>query len=125
VQPREQHAAGASVEPGDLLAANSLRGVTASIGQVGGPLAASVPEPLYARHVLDRPPSQFALFEAVIGSGAIVTVGGTVFSTVAATNPATTRPREHARPGLAGIRPGALILAAVAVAAGTACLREL
>jgi hypothetical protein len=30
------------VEPGDLLAANSLLGVTASIGQVAGPLAASV-----------------------------------------------------------------------------------
>jgi MFS family permease len=32
-----------------------------------------VVEPLYARHVLDRPPSQFALFEAAIGIGAIVT----------------------------------------------------
>jgi MFS family permease len=151
------------VEPGDLLAANSLLGVTASIGQVAGPLAASVlmavsgfrtafaadaamylvnalavlplpdlprpgepgetgaispgrsahgvswlrratagavtvardpglrrvalarmgviftsgaflvVEPLYARHVLGRPPSQFALFEAAIGAGAIVT----------------------------------------------------
>jgi hypothetical protein len=30
-------------------------------------------EPLYARHVLGRPPSQFALFEAAIGIGAIVT----------------------------------------------------
>jgi hypothetical protein len=30
-------------------------------------------EPLYARHVLRRPPSQFALFEAAIGIGAIVT----------------------------------------------------
>jgi MFS family permease len=151
------------VDPGDLLAANSLLGVTASIGQVAGPLAASVLmavagfrtafaadaatylvsvlvmiplpvlpwpdepqsagaaatgrsecgvpwlrkatagavtvardpglrrvtlarigviftsgaflviEPLYARHVLSRPPSQFALFEAAIGVGAIVT----------------------------------------------------
>jgi MFS family permease len=151
------------VEPGDLLAANSLLGVTAAIGQVAGPLAASVLmavagfrtafaadaatylvsvlvmlplpvlprphqprspgaaatgrsargvrwlraatagavpvardrglrrvtlarigviftsgafvviEPLYARHVLSRPPSQFALFEAAIGAGAIVT----------------------------------------------------
>ena len=151
------------VEPGDLLAANSLLGVTAAIGQVAGPLAASVLmavagfrtafaadaatylvsvlvmlplpvlprpdqprsagpaatgrsargvrwlrqaaagavpvardrglrrvtlarigviftsgaflviEPLYARHVLDRPPSQFALFEAAIGAGAIAT----------------------------------------------------
>lgn len=150
------------VEADDLLSANSLLGVTASIGQVAGPLAASVLmastgfrvafaadaatylvgalavfplpllplsdkpaeagavtkgrsahrawwlrttagaaavtrdpglrrvalarmgviftsgaflviEPLYARHVLDRPPSQFALFEAAVGIGAIVT----------------------------------------------------
>jgi MFS family permease len=31
-----------------------------------------VVEPLYARHVLHRPPSQFALFEAAIGIGAIL-----------------------------------------------------
>ena len=31
-----------------------------------------VVEPLYARHVLHRPPSQFALFEAAAGTGAIV-----------------------------------------------------
>lgn len=31
-----------------------------------------VVEPLYARHVLHRPPSQFALFEAAAGVGAIV-----------------------------------------------------
>ena len=274
------------VEPGDLLAANSLLGVTASIGQVGGPLAASVLmavagfraafaadaamylvnalvviplpdlprpgesgtadtgrsahgvswlrkatagavtvardpglrrvamarmgviftsgaflviEPLYARHVLGRPPSQFALFEAAIGAGAIVTglalpvirrrlpaarsagtvlaagaisyglaaalftgtpwipvaylgafvwgVSGTVFYAVAATTlqrlpPAKTLGRvagvistaestvENVSLPLAGmlvagvgIRSGALILAAVAVAAGTACLR--
>ena len=266
------------VEPGDLLAANSLLGVTASIGQVGGPLAASVLmavagfrtafaadaamylvnalvviplpnlprpdepresetwlrqatagavtvardpglrrvalarmgiiftsgaflvlEPLYARHVLDRPPSQFALFEAVIGTGAIVTglalpvirrrrsatrtagtvlaagaisyglaaalftgtpwipvaylgafvwgAGGAVFYTAAATTlqrlaPAKTLGRvagvistaestvENVSMPLAGmliagagIRSGALILAAVSVAAGTACLR--
>jgi MFS family permease len=157
------------VEPGDLLAANSLLSVTSSVGQVAGPLAASVllatagfgaafvadaatylagvaallplpllpppgqpassapapggpsadrtrsaggrrwlraatagteavahdpglrlvalarmavmftsgaflvVEPLYARHVLGRPPSQFALLEAAIGIGAIVT----------------------------------------------------
>jgi hypothetical protein len=157
------------VEADDLLAANSLLGVTSSIGQIGGPLAASVllatvgfsaafvadaatylagvivllplpllplpaeparspqgscgrasaesgsaagrrrlraatagvvavardpglrlvalagmavmftsgaflvVEPLYARHVLGRPASQFALFEAAIGMGAIVT----------------------------------------------------
>jgi MFS family permease len=188
------------VEPGDLLAANSLLGVTAAIGQVAGPLAASVLmavagfrtafaadaatylvsvlvmvplpvlpwpdepqsagasatgrsacgvpwlrkatagavtvardpglrrvalartgviftsgaflviEPLYARHVLGRPPSQFALFEAAIGVGAIVTdlsmpVAGVL---LAAT----------------GIRAGALVLAAAAVAAGAGCLLE-
>jgi predicted MFS family arabinose efflux permease len=32
-----------------------------------------VVEPLYARHVLHRPPSQFALFEAAAGIGAILT----------------------------------------------------
>ena len=32
-----------------------------------------VVEPLYARHVLHRPPSQFALFEAAAGAGAILT----------------------------------------------------
>lgn len=277
------------VEPGDLLAANSLLGVTASIGQVGGPLAASaliavagfrtafaadtamylvnalvviplpnlprpdeprgfgtagtrrsahgvswlrkatagavtvarhpglrhvalarmsviftsgaflVIEPLYARHVLGRPPSQFALFEAAIGIGAIVTglvlpvirrrlsaarsagtvlaagaisyglaaalftgtpwipvaylgafvwgVGGTVFYTVAATTLQRLAPAkmlgqvagvisaaestvENVSMPLAGmliagagIRSGALILAAVAVAAGAACLQ--
>ena len=155
-------------------------------------------EPLYARHVLGRPPSQFALFEAAIGTGAIVTglalpvirrrlptawsagtvlaagaisyglaaalftgtpwipvaylgafvwgVGGTVFYTVAATTlqrlaPAKTLGRvagaistaestvENVSMPLAGmlvagagIRSGALILAAVAVAAGAACL---
>ena len=31
-----------------------------------------VVEPLYARHVLHRPPSQFALFEAAAGTGAIL-----------------------------------------------------
>ncbi len=276
------------VEPGDLLAANSLLGVTASIGQVAGPLAASVLmavegfrmafvadaatylvsvlvmlplpvlpwpdepqsagaaatgrsacgvswlrkatagavtvtrdpelhrvalartgviftsgaflviEPLYARHVLGRPPSQFALFEAAIGVGAIVTglalpvirrrlpvtrpalevmaagaisygltavlftgtpwvpvayigafvwgASGTVFYTVAATAlqrlaPAGTlgqvagvistaestienlsMPLAGVLLAATGIRVGALVLAAAAVAAGTACL---
>jgi MFS family permease len=32
-----------------------------------------VVEPLYARHVLHRPPSQFALFEAAAGAGAVLT----------------------------------------------------
>jgi MFS family permease len=32
-----------------------------------------VVEPLYARHVLHRPPSQFALFEAAAGAGSILT----------------------------------------------------
>ena len=281
------------VEPDDLLATNSLLGVTSSIGQVAGPLAASVllatvgfgaafaadaatylvgvivllplpllpvpsepvrdvprpddqkaaenrsvaapawlraatagaaavardpglrrvalariaviftsgaflvVEPLYARHVLGRPPSQFALFEAAIGIGAIATglalphapplasgsrtkalaagaigyglaaalftgttwipaayvgafawgASGIVFYTVAATTlqrlaPAGTlgrvagvistaesatetasMPLAGAIVAMAGIRPGALALAAVAVAAGVACLR--
>jgi hypothetical protein len=276
------------VESDDLLAANSLLGVTGSIGQVAGPLAASVlmatagfqiafaadaatylvgvlvvfplpllprpdepreagaaatgrtaygvswlrtavagaaavardpglrrvalarmgvvftsgaflvVEPLYARHVLGRPPSQFALFEAAIGIGAIVTglalpvirrrrpatrpaarllaagaisyglaaalftgtpwvpvaylgafawgAGGTVFYTAAATTvqrlaPAgmlgraagvistaesavetVSMPAAGALVAVAGLRPGALALAAVAVAAGAACL---
>ena len=276
------------VEPGDLLAANSLLSVTSSIGQVAGPLAASVLmavagfrtafaadaatylvsvlvmlplpvlpwpdeprsagaaaagrsacgvpwlrkatagavtvardpglrrvalarigviftsgaflviEPLYARHVLGRPPSQFALFEAAIGAGAIATglalpvirrrlpatrpalevmaagaisygltaalftgtpwipvayigafmwgASGTVFYTVAATTlqrlaPAGTlgqvagtistaestienlsMPLAGVLLAATGIRSGALILAAAAVAAGAGCL---
>ena len=39
-----------------------------------------VVEPLYARHVLHRPPSQFALFEAAAGTGAIL--AGLVISRV-------------------------------------------
>ena len=278
------------VEPDDLLAANSLLGVTSSVGQVAGPLAASallatvgfraafvfdaatyltgvlvllplpllpvpagdvsaagdakaaasravgpawlraalagavavardpglrrvtlalmavaftsgaflVVEPLYARHVLGRPPSQFALFEAAIGVGAIVTglalprarwlasetgartkalaagaigyglaaalftgttwipaayvgafawgASGMVFYTVAATTlqrlapagtlgrvagvistaesatEAASMPLAGAIVAIAGIRPGAVALAAVAAAAGVACL---
>jgi MFS family permease len=158
-----------------------------------------VVEPLYARHVLGRPPSQFALFEAAIGIGAIVTglalprvgrrlsgtgattkalaggaigyglaaalftgttwvpaayvgafvwgASGMVFYTVAATAlqrlaPAGTLgrvagvvstaesatetaslPLAGAIVAIAGIRPGALAVAAVAVAAGIMCLR--
>lgn len=271
------------VSPEDLVAANSLLGITGSIGQVAGPLAASVlmavagfrtaftadaamylvnalimlplpvlprpgrprvagagmtrvsrlrvatagaaavvrdpglrrvalarigviftsgaflvVEPLYARHVLHRPSSQFALFEAAIGTGAIVTglalpvirrrlppprsaprllaagaisyglaaalftgtpwipvayigafawgAGGTVFSTVAATTlqrlaPAGTlgrvagaistaestvenisMPLAGALIAGAGLQPGAIVLAAAAVASGAACL---
>jgi hypothetical protein len=160
-----------------------------------------VVEPLYARHVLGRPPSQFALFEAAIGIGAIVTglalprvghrlsgagattkalaggaigyglaaalftgttwipaayvgafvwgASGMVFYTVAATAlqrlaPAGTlgrvagvistaesatetasMPLAGAIVAIAGIRPGALAAAAVAVAAGAACLTGL
>jgi hypothetical protein len=160
-----------------------------------------VVEPLYARRVLGRPPSQFALFEAAIGIGAIVTglalprvgrllsatgaatkalaagaigyglaaalftgttwipaayvgafvwgASGMVFYTVAATAlqrlaPAGTLGRvagvistaESATEtasmplagvivAIAGIRPGALVVAAVAVAAGAACLTGL
>jgi MFS family permease len=155
-------------------------------------------EPLYARHVLGRPPSQFALFEAAIGIGAIVTglslprvrgrwsqargetmalaagaigygmaaalftgttwapaayagafawgASGAVFYTVAATTlqrlapsdalgrvvgvistaesgtEAVSMPLAGALAAVAGIRPGALALAAVAVVAGLACL---
>jgi MFS family permease len=273
------------VEPDDLLAANSLLGVTNSVGQIAGPLVASVllatvgfraafvadaitylagaavllplpllprvlprpgrpdsqvadtatgrrwlltvardpglrrvalarvgvmftsgaflvVEPLYARHVLGRPPSQFALFEAAIGIGAIVTglslprvrsrwsgtragmraapralaagaigyglaaalftgtawapaayagafawgASGTVFYTVAATTlqrlappdalgrvagvistaesatEAVSLPLAGVLVAIAGIRPGALVIGAVAVAAGLACL---
>jgi MFS family permease len=160
-----------------------------------------VVEPLYARHVLGRPPSQFALFEAAIGIGAIVTglalprvgrrlsgtgattkalaggaigyglaaalftgttwipaayvgafvwgASGMVFYTVAATAlqrlaPAGTLGRvaglistaESATEtasmplagvivAIAGIRPGALVVAAVTIAAGAACLTGL
>jgi MFS family permease len=159
-----------------------------------------VVEPLYARHVLDRPPSQFALFEAAIGAGAVVTglalpvirrrlpaarsavrllaagaigyglaaalytgtpwvliaylgaftwgAGGTVFYAVAATSlqrlaPAGTlgraagvismaesaaesgsMPVAGAVVAMAGLRPGAFVLAAVAVAAGAAFIRS-
>ena len=158
-----------------------------------------VVEPLYARHVLGRPPSQFALFEAAIGIGAIVTglalprvgrrwpgtrtttkalaggaigyglaaalftgttwvpaayigafvwgASGMVFYTVAATalqrlapagtlgrvagvistaesaTEAASLPLAGAIVAVAGIRPGALAVAAVAVAAGIMCLR--
>jgi MFS family permease len=157
-------------------------------------------EPLYAKDVLGGPPSQFALFEAAIGIGAIVTglalprargrlsgtrtttkalaagaigyglaaalftgttwvpaayvgaflwgASGAVFYTVAATTlqrlaPAGTlgrvtgvistaesatesasMPLAGALVAIAGIRPGALAVAAVAVAAGIACLRR-
>ena len=277
------------VESDDLLAANSLLGVTASIGQVAGPLTASilmaatgfriaftadaimylvgalvivplpvlplpaeprpaeamatrrpapglswlraatagavavarepglraialarmgviftsgaflVIEPLYTRHVLHQPSSQFALFEAATGIGAVVTglllpvirrrlprtrsprwlltaaaascglaaalltgtpwvpvaclgaliwgVGGTVFyaaaattlqrlapagklgrvsgviSTAESTMESLSMPVAGALVAVAGLRPGALLVAAVAVAAGAVCLR--
>jgi hypothetical protein len=155
-------------------------------------------EPLYARHVLNRPASQFALFEAAIGIAAIVTglalpvirrrvpaprsaprllaafaigcglaaalftgtpwvpvaylgafgwgVGGTMFyaaaattlrrlapagalgrvsgmiSTAESTTESISMPVAGALVAVAGLRPGALVLAAVA-AAGAACLR--
>jgi MFS family permease len=267
------------VEADDLLAANSLLGVTSSVGQVAGPMVASVllatvgfraafvadaatylagvavllplpllpladkpdhvrrawpraatagaaavtrdaglrrvalarvgvmftsgaflvVEPLYARHVLGRPPSQFALFEAAIGIGAIVTglalprvrgrlsgtrsatkalaagavgyglaaalftgtpwvpaaylgafawgASGTVFYTVAATalqrlapsgtlgqvmgvvstaeasTETVSMPLAGILLPIAGIRPGAVTIAAITVVAGMACLR--
>ena len=157
-----------------------------------------VVEPLYARYVLDRPVSQFALFEAAIGIGAVVTglalpvirrrlpatrsparllaagaisyglaaalftgtpwvpvaylgalawgAGGTVFyaaaattlqrlapagalgrvsgviSTAESTTESVSMPAAGALVAVVGLRRGALVLAAVAVAAGTACL---
>jgi MFS family permease len=157
-----------------------------------------VVEPLYSRHVLGRPPSQFALFKTAIGMGAIVTglalprarsrlsgtwtrgkalavgaisyglaavlftgttwipvaylgafawgASGTVFYTVAATPLPQLAPRgtlgrvagvistaesatdtvsmllAGALVAIAEIRPGAFAIAAVAVAAGVACL---
>ena len=186
-------AAAVARDPGLRLVALALMAVTFTSGGF------LVVEPLYARHVLGRPPSQFALFEAAIGIGAIVTglalprvrdrwsgtgartkalaggaigyglaaalftgtawipaaylgaflwgASGTVFSTVAATTlqrlaPAgalgrvagvistaesvtetASMPLAGAIVAIAGIRPGALALAAVAVAAGVACLR--
>ncbi|HZR48090.1 MAG TPA: MFS transporter [Streptosporangiaceae bacterium] len=190
------------VAPDDLLAANSLLGVTASIGQVAGPLAASVlmaaagfrtafvadavtylvsvlvvlplpvlplpdepheagagpaggvsrlrkvtagatvvaqdpglrrvalarmgviftsgaflvVEPLYVRRVLDRPPSQFALFEAAIGIGAIVTgLALPVIRRRLRTTQPTTLPTI--RPT---IRPAVRLLAAGAISYGLA-----
>jgi len=180
-------------DPGLRLVALAAMAVTFSSG------AFLVVEPLYARHVLGRPASQFALFEAAIGTGAIVTgltlprvgrrltgtgattkalaggaigyglaaalftgttwipaaylgafawgASGMVFYTVAATTlqrlaPAGTLGRvagvvttaESATEAasmplagviiaIAGIRPGALALAGVAVGAGIICLR--
>jgi MFS family permease len=176
-----------------------LRRITlARMGVIFTSGAFLVVEPLYARHVLGRPPSQFALFEAAIGIGAIATglalpvirrrvratrpsmrllaagaigyglaaalftgtawvpVGyfgafawgavGTVFYAVAATTlqrlaPAgalgrvagvistaesatetVSMPVAGALVAVVGLRSGALTLAAVAVAAGSACL---
>jgi MFS family permease len=213
------------VESDDLLAANSLLGVTSSIGQVAGPLAASVLmaatgfriafttdaamylvgalvliplpvlplpeeprnagamairrpayglswwraaaagavavarepglraialarmgviftsgaflviEPLYTRHVLHRPSSQFALFEAATGIGAVAAttlqrlapagklgrVSG-VISTAESTMESLSMPVAGALVAVAGLRPGALVLASIAVAAGAVCL---
>lgn len=44
--------------------------MTAAVSLTSG--AFLVVEPLYARHLLHRPPSQFALFEAAAGTGAVV-----------------------------------------------------
>ena len=46
--------------------------VAVSIGITFTSAAFLVVEPLYARHVLHRPPSQFALFEAAAGTGSIL-----------------------------------------------------
>jgi MFS family permease len=174
------------------------RVATARMGVIFTSGAFLVVEPLYARHVLDRPASQFALFEAAIGTGAIAIglalpvirrrrpatmpparllaagaisyglaaalftgtpwvpvaylgalalgAGGTVFYAAAATTlqrlaPAgklgrvsgvistaestlesVSMPAAGALVAIVGLRPGALVLAAVAVAAGAACL---
>jgi MFS family permease len=47
-----------------------VAGVSAGVAFTSG--AFLVVEPLYARHVLHRPPSQFALFEAAAGAGSIL-----------------------------------------------------
>jgi len=74
-----------------------------------------VVEPLYARQVLHRPPSQFALFEAAAGVGAFLAGLGIACVGV----------RRGIRRGgwkvlsaSAGVRAGALGLAGVSVAAG-------
>jgi hypothetical protein len=61
-----------------------------------------VVEPLYARHVLHRPPSQFALFEAAAGTGGIL--AGLVISRV--------------RSRLAGVRMTSVSAACYGLAAG-------
>jgi MFS transporter len=189
-------AAAAARDPGLRRVAVTRMGVIFTSGAI------LVIEPLYVRHVLGRPPSQFALFEAAIGIGAIVTglalpvirrrrpatrpparpavrllaagaisyglaaalftgtpwvpaaylgafawgTGGTVFYTVAATTlqrlaPAGTlgrvagvistaesatetaaMPAAGALVAVAGLRPGAFALSAVAAAAGVVCL---
>jgi hypothetical protein len=114
-------------------------------------------EPLYARHVLGRPSSQFALFQAALLTGTpwvqVASLGafvwgacGTVFyavatttlqrlapagklgrvagviSTAESTTESISMPVAGALVAVAGLRPGALVLAAAAAAAGAACL---
>jgi hypothetical protein len=213
-QPDEPRAAGAVTAGRSAYGVSWLRGAMAGAAAVRDPGlrrvamarmgviftsgAFLVVEPLYARHVLDRPVSQFALFEAAIGIGAIVTglalpvirrrlpatrsparllaagaisyglaaalftgtpwvpvaylgalawgAGGTVFYAAAATTlqrlapvgklgrvsgvistaestiESVSMPAAGALVALVGLRPGALVLAAVPVAAGAACL---
>lgn len=72
---RERTAWRRELSEGILLLAHS-RGlrlvVTLSVAFTFTSAAYLVVEPLYARHVLHRPPSQFALFEAAAGIGAIL-----------------------------------------------------
>jgi cytochrome b561 len=67
-------------------------------------------EPLYARHVLHRPPSQFALFEAAAGIGAIL--AGLAISRL------RSRSRSRSMPHTA--RPPRLLASASAAASATA-----
>ena len=77
--PREAGAVGtwlatARADAAEVVRDPGLRRIAlARIGVIFTSGAFVVIEPLYARHVLGRPPSQYALFEAAIGAGAIVT----------------------------------------------------
>jgi MFS family permease len=73
-----------------------------------------VVEPLYARHVLHRPPSQFALFEAAAGIGGIL--AGLVISRVRARQAGGRGPQAGGR----GHLTGAPVLAAGAIGYGLA-----
>ncbi len=81
-----------------------------------------VVEPLYARHVLHRPPSQFALFEAAAGIGAIL--AGLAVSRIRSRSRSRSRSRigKTARPPLLLARAGAAASAAAIGYGLAACL---